>query len=70
MKKNMGTIDRVIRIIIAIAAITLFFTDIVGGVLGIVLMVVSGIFVVTSMVSFCPLYSIFGLRSNKKPQSN
>ena len=60
MKKNMGTTDKVIRIIIAIVLAILFFTKIITGTLGIVLLVVAGIFVLTSLISFCPLYTIFG----------
>ena len=63
MKKNMGTADRIIRVIIAAIIATLFFTDIVTGTPGIVLLVVAGIFVLTSLVGFCPLYAPFGLKT-------
>lgn len=63
MKKNMGTVDRSIRILIAAIIGTLYFTNILTGTLGIVLLVVSAIFVLTSLISFCPIYSIFGLRT-------
>lgn len=55
--------DRVIRIIIAAVIATLYFTDIVAGTLGIVLMVLAGVFVLTSFISFCPLYAPFGLKT-------
>jgi len=61
MKKNMGTADKIIRLIIAAIIVTLYFTDVITGTLGIVLLVFAGIFVVTSFVSFCPLYAPFGL---------
>lgn len=61
MKKNMGTIDRVVRIVIALVFAALYFTGTVSGTLGIVLLVLGGVFVATSLVSFCPLYTIFGL---------
>jgi hypothetical protein len=61
MKKNMGTIDRGVRIIIALLFAALYFTGTVTGTFGIVLLVLGGVFVATSIVSFCPLYTIFGL---------
>lgn len=61
MKKNMGTSDRIIRIIIAAIVGILFFTGIISGTLGIILLVLAGVFVLTSMISFCPLYAPFGL---------
>jgi hypothetical protein len=61
MKKNMGTADRVIRLIIAAIVGVLFFTDTISGTLGIVLLAFAGIFVLTSLISFCPLYAPFGI---------
>ena len=63
MKKNMGTADRIIRVIIAAIFGTLYFTDVITGTIGIVLLVASIAFVITSMISFCPIYSIFGLKT-------
>jgi len=63
MKKNMGTADRIIRIIIAAIIGVLFFTKIVSGILGIILLVLAGIFVLTSFISFCPLYLPFGIKT-------
>lgn len=65
MKKNMGGTDRTIRIIIAIIALALYFTNIISGTLGIVALVISGIFLLTSFISFCPLYSIIGMSTCK-----
>lgn len=61
MKKNMGTADRVIRLIIAAVVAGLFFSNIISGTLGIVLLALAGIFVLTSLVSFCPLYTLVGI---------
>lgn len=61
MKKNMGSADRVIRLILAAVMVGLYFGGIVSGTIGIVLLVLAGVFVLTSFVSFCPLYTIFGL---------
>lgn len=65
MKKNMGSADRIIRVIIAAAIAYLYFSDIITGTLGIVLLVLAGIFVLTSLISFCPLYAPFGLKTCK-----
>lgn len=63
MKKNMGSADRIIRIVIAAIVGVLYFTGTITGVLGIVLLVIAGVFLLTGFVSFCPIYSIFGIRS-------
>jgi len=63
MKKNMGSVDKIVRIIAALAIAALYFTGTVGGTLGIVLLVLAGVFVATSFVSFCPLYAIVGLNT-------
>jgi len=68
MKKNMGTIDKSVRIVLAIVAVVLFFTHVVSGVLGIVVLVLAGIFVLTSLISFCPLYWPFGISTCKKKE--
>ncbi|MGP8216099.1 MAG: DUF2892 domain-containing protein [Bacteroidia bacterium] len=70
MKKNMGYFDRVARILVAVTIITLYFTNLVSGTLAIVLLVVSGIFILTSFISFCPLYALFGFNSNSKKSAN
>lgn len=61
MKANMGRTDRILRIGIAAIIAILYFSDIVTGTVGIVLLVAAGIFLLTSIVRFCPLYAIFGL---------
>jgi hypothetical protein len=65
MKKNMGTIDRIIRVIIAAVIAVLFFTNQITGTLGIVLIILAAVFLLTSLISFCPLYLPLGLRTNK-----
>jgi hypothetical protein len=66
MKTNMGTADRIIRIVLAVIMGVLYYEGIVSGVWGIVLLVAAVIFVITSLVSFCPLYWPFGLRTKKE----
>lgn len=63
MKKNMGTADKLIRIIVALVIAVLFYMEIISGTLGIVLLVASGIFLLTSFISFCPLYTIIGINT-------
>ena len=66
MKPNMGTTDKIIRILIAVLVAVLFFTHVIEGTLGIILLILAGVFVLTSLVSFCPLYTIIGLNTGKK----
>ncbi len=61
----MGVLDRSIRIIIAVVLFLLFFTNVIGSLLGILLLVVASIFLLTSFVSFCPLYSLLGIKTSK-----
>jgi len=68
MKKNMGIADRVIRVIIAAVLVTLYFTNVLTGTFGIVLIVISGIFLLTSLVSFCPLYALTGMSTRTSKQ--
>lgn len=63
MKKNMGNIDRIIRIVAAIIFVALYYTGNITGALGIALIILSFVFVATSFTSFCPLYAIFGMNS-------
>jgi len=66
MKKNMGNADRIIRLIIAAVIAVLFYAKVIPGTLGIVLLVLAGVYVLTSLISFCPLYLPFGLNTCKK----
>jgi hypothetical protein len=66
MKKNMGTVDKVIRILVAVVVVVLYFTHVISGVLAIILLALSAIFVITSLLSFCPLYLPLGLSTKKK----
>lgn len=61
MKKNIGSADRVIRLILAVLFAGLYFSGTVTGTLGLVLVILGGVFVLTSLVSFCPLYALVGL---------
>lgn len=66
MKKNIGTVDRVIRILIAVVVVALYFANVISGTLAVVLLVLSAVLVVTSLVSVCPIYLLLSLSSRKK----
>ncbi len=66
MKKNMGTTDKIIRIVIAVLFAVLFFTKTVTGVAGIILLVLAAVFILTSLIGSCPLYLPFGINTCKK----
>ncbi|MBI4946674.1 MAG: DUF2892 domain-containing protein [Bacteroidetes bacterium] len=68
MKKNMGSADRIIRLIIAAIVTILYFTNISTGTLGIVLLALAGIFLLTSFFGLCLLYLPFGINSCKKQE--
>ena len=63
MKKNMGTTDRIIRIILAAVVGFLYYNGTITGTLGIILLALAGVFVLTSLISFCPLYKLVGLNT-------
>ncbi len=66
MKKNMGILDKIIRILIAVVVVILYFTAVISGTVAIVLLILSGIFILTSLISRCPLYLPFGISTIKK----
>lgn len=66
MKPNMGTVDKVVRILVAIVIAGLYFTNQISGTIAIVLLVLAAVFILTSFMSFCPLYLPFGISTRKK----
>ncbi len=66
MKKNMGKIDKTIRVLLAVVIGALYFTGVIQGVLAVVLSIFSVVFVLTSFVSFCPAYLPFGISTCKR----
>ncbi|MCA4894846.1 MAG: DUF2892 domain-containing protein [Cytophagales bacterium] len=66
MKKNMGSADRVIRVMLAALVAVLYFTNVISGTTAIILAVLAIVFVATSLMSFCPLYLPFGLSTLRK----
>ncbi len=65
MTKNMGTVDRVVRTLIAVLIGVLYFTNVISGTVAIVLGIVAVVFLVTSFVSWCPAYLPFKLSTRK-----
>jgi Inner membrane protein YgaP-like, transmembrane domain len=66
MKKNMGTVDRVIRVLLAIVVLVLYLTGNITGLAAIILGIIAAVFVVTSIIGFCPLYTPFKISTIKK----
>jgi len=61
MKKNIGMTDRIVRVMIFVVLVALYFTNIIQGTLGMVLLVIAAISLITSIVGFCGLYTVLGI---------
>ena len=70
MKKNLGFADRAIRLIAAALFAVLYFTGIISSTVGIVLLILAVVFALTSFVSFCPIYHLFGINTKKHYSKN
>ena len=66
MKQNMGSIDRVLRTALALVAAVLYFTNNLSGLAAIVVGIFAVIFLLTSLVGYCPIYAVLGIRTTKK----
>ena len=66
MKKNMGTIDRIIRIVLAIVVVILYMAGSISGTAAIILGILAIVFVLTSLIGFCPLYVPFKISTISK----
>jgi len=66
MNRNMSDIDRIVRVVVAALFAYLYFSGIVTGALGIVLLVLGAVFLLTAVVAFCPLYAPFKFSTYKK----
>ncbi|HRD57336.1 MAG TPA: DUF2892 domain-containing protein [Ferruginibacter sp.] len=69
MKKNMGTTNKVIRLLLAIAVAVLYFSNIISGTVAIVLGILAIVFLLTAFIGFCPLYLPFGINTIKKKKN-
>ncbi len=70
MRKNMGAADKLIRLMVAAIIAILFFMDVITGKLALVLLIVAGVFILTSLISFCPLYGLLGFNTCHTEKSN
>ncbi len=66
MIRNMGSVDKMVRVILAIVIVGLYFADQITGTAAIVLLILAGVFILTSFISFCPLYYPFGISTRKE----
>jgi hypothetical protein len=69
MKKNLGNLDRIIRIVIAIIIGALYLTGTIAGISATVLLILATVFLLTGFISFCPLYYLFGISTCRKTTS-
>ncbi|MBP8793777.1 MAG: DUF2892 domain-containing protein [Lutibacter sp.] len=66
MKTNMGTTDKFIRVLIGILIAILYYMEIISGMTAIIILALGIVFLITSLIGFCPLYTLFGIRTTKK----
>ncbi len=66
MTKNVGTTDRIIRFLLAVLVAVLYFTNVISGTVAIILGILAIIFLLTSIVSFCPLYRLVNVNTRKE----
>ncbi len=68
MKKNVGSIDKVIRIVLAALIVILAITHVISGILAVVLLILAGILVLTTVISFCPIWWALGIGTTKSKE--
>ncbi|MEI6694710.1 MAG: DUF2892 domain-containing protein [Bacteroidota bacterium] len=66
MKKNMGIVDRLIRLLLAVVVVVLFVMNLISGTFAIILLVIAIVFILTVVMGFCPLYLPLGIKTIKK----
>jgi hypothetical protein len=64
-KQNMGTIDRLLRVLLALVIAVLYFSSAISGTVALILGIVAAVFLVTGFTGFCPLYQLFNLSTRK-----
>ena len=68
MKSNLGTTDKIVRVMAAIVISILSLTGIINGILSTILLVVAALLVITSLINLCPIYLIFGISTKRETQ--
>lgn len=66
MKTNMGMLDKIFRIALVLLIAILYFTNVISGTLSIILFIVSAVFILTSLIGFCPIYHFLGISTKNK----
>ena len=66
MIKNIGTIDKIARVLVAVLIVVLYFANVISGLLAIILLIFAAVFILTSLISFCPIYLPFKINTDKK----
>ncbi len=66
MKSNLGTIDKISRVLVFSAAVLLYFLEVTSGALGIVLIAIGAVLLLTSLINYCPIYAILGISTKRK----
>jgi hypothetical protein len=66
MKKNMGALDKAVRLAIVAVVAILYFTHVVSGIVGIILLAIAAILLLTSLINFCPIWALLGISTGKK----
>lgn len=69
MTKNIGSIDKILRFVIAIAIVALYSINVITGTLGIFLLVVAGILAITAFINFCPIWTIIGVKTTSETKT-
>ncbi len=69
MKANLGQKDKAIRLLVAVIVMICYFFNVVTGTAGLILLSIAAILILTSLVSFCPLYTILGINTCKTNQT-
>jgi hypothetical protein len=68
MKSNVGKTDKLIRLLVALVGILLYIFNVITGTAGIVVLAIAAVLILTALVNFCPLYTVFGLSTCKKEE--
>ncbi|TKT92180.1 YgaP family membrane protein [Dyadobacter frigoris] len=66
MKSNLGNTDKIVRVLLAVGATVLYFTGVTSGIMGIALIAVGAVLLLTSLINYCPLYTILGISTKRK----
>lgn len=66
MKPNLGNTDKIVRALVFIGGVVLYFMEVTSGVFGITLIVIGAVLLLTSLLNYCPLYSILGISTKRK----